>query len=386
MTTPILILDGGLGTSLQQKYHVKFGPSTPLWSTDLVVSAPHTLLQCQSDFGRLPVDILLTATYQVSIQAFANTCHSHTSFPRGISADEIPRFLDRAVCIAESATQQQQKQQTQPPQQQQQQHHHQQQQRRHDGAAHAAPKTASVALSLGPYGASMIPSQEYSGQYDGQHNSEQSLYEWHRERLALFGKVKGLASRVSHLAMETIPRVDEIAAMRRALDTESAHLAGVPFWMSCLFPGEEDEGDALLPSGETIQEALRTMFDATVASCLPWGVGINCTKVWKVSSLVQRYEAVMADLVREGNVDQWPALVLYPDGTNGEVYNTVTQQWELPQGKTQQERLPWEEQLAEVVMAAQSRGKWKQIVVGGCCMASSEDIARLRNLLLSRKT
>ncbi|KAG5991040.1 hypothetical protein E4U43_004122 [Claviceps pusilla] len=379
--TPILILDGGLGTSLEQKYHIKFGPSRPLWSTDLVVSAPHTLLQCQSDFGRLPVDILLTATYQVSVRAFNNTCHSHTSFPRGIGASDIPRFLERAVCIAESATQQQQHQPQQ--QEQQEQPHHQEeeedeeeqqgQRRQHEGAR------ASVALSLGPYGATMIPSQEYSGQYDSQHDSQASLYEWHRERLALFGKVDGLSSRVSHLAMETIPRVDEIAAMRRALDAVP-ELAGVPFWMSCLFPGEGQ----VLPTGETIQEALRTMFDASVARCLPWGVGINCTKVRKVPALLERYEEVVADMVREGIVAEWPALVLYPDGTNGEVYNTATQEWELPQQDTttQDKKLPWEQQLVEAVRATQSRGKWKQIVVGGCCMTSSEDIARLRNILL----
>ncbi|KAG6002247.1 hypothetical protein E4U21_003284 [Claviceps maximensis] len=388
---PILILDGGLGTSLQQKYHIKFGPSTPLWSTDLVVSAPHTLLQCQSDFGRLPVDILLTATYQVSVQAFSNTRDSHASFPQGIGEADIPQFLERAVYIAETATQQQQRQQRRRRQQEDEQQEEEgerdghgqrererdrEQEQRHDGAR----TTASVALSLGPYGATMIPSQEYSGQYDDQHNSQGSLYEWHRHRLELFGKVRDLSSRVSHLAMETIPRVDEIAAMRRALDAVP-ELSGVPFWMSCLFPGDGID----LPSGETIREALRTMFDGTVATCLPWGVGINCTKVSKIPSLLERYEEAVADMVSEGIIDEWPVLVLYPDGTNGEVYNTSKQQWELPQHErdtTPDKRRPWEHQVADAVRTTQSRGKWKQIVVGGCCMANSEDIARLRDILL----
>ncbi|KAG6055936.1 hypothetical protein E4U17_002608 [Claviceps sp. LM77 group G4] len=363
MTTPILILDGGLGTSLEEKYHIKFGPSTPLWSSDLVVSAPHTLLQCQADFGRLPVDILLTATYQVSIEGFANTCESHASFPEGIDAANIPQFLERAVCIAESATRQQQRQQ-QP-----------------GGRAASAGSVASVALSLGPYGACMSPSQEYSGRYDEQHDSQDALYEWHRERLALFAKVDGLSRRVAYLAMETIPRVDEIAAMRRALDTVP-ELADVRFWMSCLYPSE---GEAL-PTGESVKEALRTMLDKSLARSLPWGVGINCTNVRKVPTLLQRYEEVMEEMVSEGLVEEWPALVLYPDGTKGEVYNSTTKKWEMPQDiadkSAVQSDVPWEQQLADAVRATQSRGKWKQIVVGGCCRATSEDIARLRMILL----
>ncbi|VUC33016.1 unnamed protein product, partial [Clonostachys rosea] len=80
--TEIKILDGGLGTSLETDFAVKFSHSTPLWSSHLLVSDPETLLQCQSNFGRVPVDVLLTATYQVSIQGFADTKTSQT--PTGI--------------------------------------------------------------------------------------------------------------------------------------------------------------------------------------------------------------------------------------------------------------------------------------------------------------
>jgi homocysteine S-methyltransferase len=33
-------------------------------------------------------------------------------------------------------------------------------------------------------------------------------------------------------------------------------------------------------------------------------------------------------MVDANEVDQWPDLVIYPDATNGEVYNATTQQWE----------------------------------------------------------
>ncbi|EFY87108.1 AdoMet-homocysteine methyltransferase [Metarhizium acridum] len=337
----ILLLDGGLGTSLEQKYNLKFNSSKPLWSSDLLVSDPNTLLKCQSDFGAIPVDILLTATYQVSIEGFAGT--KSPRFPDGISSLDIPQFLETAVEVAENAT------------------------REHHG---------TVALSLGPYGACMIPSQEYSGKYDDAHNSQEALYDWHRERMQLFSRVQGLASRIGYISMETIPRADEIASMRRALD-QVPELAGVPFWMSCLYPGDNQR----LPSGESPEAALRAMFDPRVAKSVPWGVGINCAKVWKLTPLLKQYESVVHALVQDGTLPEWPALVLYPDGTNGEAYNTVTQEWEVADDAEDVTRVPWEEQLAEAVRGTEARGKWKQIVVGGCCMASSQDIARLRQAL-----
>lgn len=123
------------------------------------------------------------------------------------------------------------------------------------------------------------------------------------------------------------------------------------------------------------------MLDPSLAKAVPWGVGINCTKVWKLDSLLRRYEAAIKNLLHEGVIADWPALVLYPDGTNGEVYNTTTKQWELPEGAEREDRIPWEKQLTEVVRATEERGKWPQIIVGGCCRASPSDIKRLRGCI-----
>lgn len=341
---PILILDGGLGTALEQKYNLAFSPATPLWSAHLLVSDPDTLLACQADFGRgVPVDVLLTATYQVSVAGFAGT--RTPASPQGIGRAQIPGYVDAAVRIAARAT------------------------RRGDAAA--------VALSVGPYGACMLPSQEYSGAYDDAHGTRAALREWHLERMRLFAAVPELSSRVGYVALETIPRVDEIEAMRQALDSVP-ELSSVPFWMSCLYPGDAEA----LPDGSAPEDAVRAMLDPRLANAVPWGVGINCTKVWKLDALLRRYEATIAGLLRDGLVKAWPALVLYPDGTNGEVYNTTTQKWELPDDATVGERVPWEAQLAEVVRGTEERGGWRQIIVGGCCMASCEDIKRLRHVLV----
>lgn len=348
MASPILILDGGLGTSLEQKYNCKFDKSTPLWSSDLLVSDPDTLRRCQADFGRVPVDILLTATYQVSLEGFAGT---RGPDGRGIGPAQIPRYLEEAVRIGEAAAARDV-------------HHG-------DGGR--------IALSIGPYGACMVPSQEYSGAYDADHSTAEALYAWHGERMRLFASsVADVQDRLAYVALETIPRVDEITAMRRALAGVPA-LSSLPFWMSCLFPGDGGQ----LPDGTSVEAALAAMLDPSVEGPACWGVGINCTKVHKLDGLLRRYEGAVGEMVKRGVVKAWPALVLYPDGTNGEVYNTETQLWELPKGEEgSPERAPWAKQLAEMVRGTQERGQWSQIVVGGCCMAGSEDIATLRRELV----
>jgi hypothetical protein len=59
---------------------------------------------------------------------------------------------------------------------------------------------------------------------------------------------------------------------------------------------------------------------------------MNCTKIHKLPGLVERFGVAVDGAVKNGIVGAAPYLVLYPDGTNGEVYNTTTQVWEKPDG------------------------------------------------------
>lgn len=289
----IQILDGGLGTSLEDQYGVNFdSTSTPLWASHLLVSDPTTLQSCQTDFGAAGVDVLLTATYQVSPEGFART--KTAEYPDGIPKDAIGRFLRTAVNVAERAK---------------------------------VRDTVKIALSLGPYGACMIPGQEYSGAYDATHDDEESLYRWHLERLRLFTEAEGdLLSRMQYIAFETLPRLDEVRAVRRAI-----HDSGitVPFWISCVFPREDD----LLPDGCEIEQVVAAAVAPMDGGLVPWGIGMNCVKAHKVSSLIEKFGDAVDKAIAVGQVPAAPALVLYPDGTNGEIYNTSTQTWEKPGGQ-----------------------------------------------------
>lgn len=45
-------------------------------------------------------------------------------------------------------------------------------------------------------------------------------------------------------------------------------------------------------------------------------------------------------------------------------------------------QMPWETQLADVVESTSNTGRWRSVVVGGCCKTTDRDIARLRGVVL----
>ncbi|PYH41591.1 homocysteine S-methyltransferase family protein [Aspergillus saccharolyticus JOP 1030-1] len=352
MTTqvPILILDGGLGTTLQDHHSITFtSTSTPLWSSHLLISSPSTLLACQRSFVTAGSDVLLTATYQVSTEGFSRT--KTPEFPTGIPRAAIAPYIRTGLSVAADAT---------------------------------ANTDCKVALSLGPYGACMIPGQEYSGAYDAAHNDEESLFQWHLERLRLIVDAvhetgQTLQEKVQYVAFETLPRLDEVRAVRRAARAAGLDGMGIPFWVVCVFP---IEGRDELPDGSSVEEVVAAALGGgDGAGAVPWGIGLNCTKVHRLERLVKLFEdGVQKVLTRQdaGSKKQ-PALVLYPDGTQGEVYNTTTQVWEnKADGPGAADSRPWEVQLAEVVNHARASGQFSSILVGGCCKASHHDIAKLR--------
>ncbi|KAK7910569.1 hypothetical protein PG985_013050 [Apiospora marii] len=365
MTSPedsVHVMDGGLGTALEDRYGVVFDDSTPLWSSHLIVSDPDTLLACQRDFVDAGADVLLTATYQISIEGFART--KVPAYPEGIPRFAVERYLANAVKIAERASVRK-------------------------AVPGQIPSSASLALSLGPYGACMVPGQEYSGKYDDEHNSEEALYQWHLERLRLFTNVQGLMDRISYVAFETMPRLDEIRAVRRAY--HDSHITNKKLWISCVFPGEANA----LPDGTSVDHAVRGMLEPLSGGSKPWGIGINCTKMHKLASLVASYgesvRAITMCAASSGlNISAPPCLLLYPDGTTqGEVYNTTTKKWEKQQPPPQttasstsssvaDHEGPWAKELAKIVRTTRDKGVFRSFMLGGCCKASAADISQLR--------
>ena len=197
MKSPIYLLDGGLGTTLADNHRCVFNNSTPLWSSHLLLTSPSTLLSAQTSFAAAGADILLTATYQASFAGFAAS---------GVNEHDAVALMRSAVRIARLAF------------------------KHREAGLEKEKGNGKVALSLGAYGATMVPSTEYSGVYDSDHVTRGQLGEWHRRRLEVFldlpdtkmeegVEVKNRCwTNVDFVAFETLPRIEEVSAVRDAMN------------------------------------------------------------------------------------------------------------------------------------------------------------------------
>lgn len=326
---PILLLDGGLGTTLEDEHGIRFSSETsPLWSSHLLMSSAPTLAKAQGDFASAGVDVLLTATYQASFEGFQRTKIEHC--PGGIDKKDAEKFMLSSVRIARNAFKD---------------------------------KSGLVALSLGAYGATTIPSTEYSGEYGTM--TQTDLQRFHRERLSVFLN-HAEWQQIDVIAFETLPRLDEIKAVRRVMQDL---LEEKPYWISCVFPNPDNN----LPDGSMIKDVVSAVLQG---SKLPFALGINCTKLSKIPLLVRQFENAI-----EGVGKIFPRLVLYPDGAADQVYNTSAQVWETQNRMTNTTSPSWDSELCDIVRDVQRRGMWKGLIVGGCCKTAPGHIAALRKRL-----
>ena len=367
MPLPILLLDGGLGTTLESPpCNIHFSSSTPLWSSHLLVSSPKILSNVQQDFVRKGVDVLLTATYQASFEGFAATPRESSQSSEaddnengkvrdaaedpkskaGYDRNEAAALMCSAVSIAHSATTQ-------------------------------SLRKTLVALSIGAYGATMRPSQEYTGAYLPSMLATPNLQSWHADRLSVFTSHPNTWNSIDLVAFETLPLLAEIKAARRVMAEVSSKADQKRLWISCVFPNE----DLRLPDGSNVRQVAEAMVaDGGMEEQVPWGIGVNCTKVGKLRGLVREFEDAVGALVEEGRAKcEWPWLVLYPDGAQGLVYNTSTHAWEAKDGDERVEnKRTWDEEVFEILVEISKRRRWEGVLVGGCCKTSPEDIGNLR--------
>lgn len=359
---PVLLLDGGLGTTLADHHNCVFDHSTPLWSSHLLLtpSGRETLSNVQTAFAIAGADVILTSTYQASYEGFKRS---------GIDEQEAGKCMRGAVEISRKALESKYE--------------------KGKASQHGVRMGGKVALGLGAYGATMLPGAEYSGEYDDEHVGVQQLRDWHLNRISAFvpdskdigeeGNEKAKCwEDVDMVAFETLPRLDEILAVREVMAAVDPREAK-SFWISCVFPGD---GNAL-PDGSSIKEVVAAMLGKRENATRPWGVGINCTKVGKVEGLLVEFENATKELLEaEGKNSRkdnegWPALVVYPDGTNGEVYNTATKVWEKREN-AHTSGAGWDETIYGIVSRVRERKLWKKILVGGCCKTTPDDIRKLR--------
>ncbi|XP_078378829.1 homocysteine S-methyltransferase YbgG-like isoform X1 [Oculina patagonica] len=257
-----LVLDGGLATELTRAGFNLDGD--PLWSARVLVENPQAVKSVHKSFLESGANIVITATYQVSLDGLLQHC--------GLDESKALDVIHKGVKIAQEAC--------------------------HEVYSSNAEcqRKMLVAGSVGPYGACQHDGSEYTGKYVD-NMTTQELMNWHRPRVEALIK-----DGVDILALETIPAQKEAEALIELLKefpTAKAWLS-----LSCKDGTHTCHGE---PFSDVVSK-IASQSKQIVA------VGVNCTAPWFVTSLLQGIK---------GKVDL--PFVVYPN--SGEEWRVGTFKW-----------------------------------------------------------
>ncbi|MEZ6194939.1 MAG: homocysteine S-methyltransferase [Planctomycetota bacterium] len=212
-----LLLDGGLASALAAR---GFSLDGPLWSARAADEAPGLLEEIHRTWAAAGVDVLETATYQMTDEGLAR---------EGRDEAGIAAAWRAAVAAARTAARERET----PP---------------------------VVALSLGPWGVVRADGSEYRGDYA---LAGRELEAFHAARLAR-------APDLRTVAFETFPRLDEARAALRALAADPGREAWLSFTL-------DDRGR--LPDGTDLETAARALDGARGLVA----IGVNCVAPGRVA-------------------------------------------------------------------------------------------------------
>ncbi|KAB2069063.1 hypothetical protein ES319_A08G072100v1 [Gossypium barbadense] len=164
------VIDGGLATELELH---GADLNDPLWSAKCLLTSPHLIRSVHLDYLEAGADIIITASYQATIQGFE---------AKGFSREQSENLLKKSVDIALEAR-----------------------------------------PSVGSYGAYLADGSEYSGCY-GEAMTVNALKEFHRRRVQVLAEAGP-----DIIAFETVPNKIEAQAFAELLDEE--HIK-IPAWLT----------------------------------------------------------------------------------------------------------------------------------------------------------
>ncbi|KAM7256062.1 hypothetical protein ACFE04_011803 [Oxalis oulophora] len=315
----IAIIDGGFATELE-RYGADL--NDPLWSAKCLLTSPHLVRQVHLDYLEAGADIILTASYQATIQGFE---------AKGYSREESETFLRKSVEIAcEARTVYNE---------------------RCDINASGTEKDGKVikrrpilvAASVGSYGAYLADGSEYSGIY-GDAITVQALKDFHRRRVQVL-----VESGPDLIAFETIPNKIEAQAYAELLEEEDIK---IPAWFSF-----NSKDGVHVVSGDSVAEC------ASIAdsSKKVVAVGINCTPPRFIHGLVLAIKKVTSKPV-----------LIYPN--SGETYDPNRKEWVQSTGVSDEDFVSYVKKWCEDGAS----------LVGGCCRTTPNTIRAIYGKLSDR--
>jgi len=262
------VLDGGMATELEK---LGCDLSGPLWSAHVLREQPEKIAAVHESYLAAGADCILTASYQVSAEAYAEI---------GLTAEDAAESLRASVRLAEEARS------------------------RLDSA-----RRALIAASLGPYGAALHNGAEYHGNYD---ISFDELIAFHTRRIGVLAETNA-----DLVAFETVPSLEEAKAIVAAL----APFPEIAAWVSFTCKDE-----SRVAHGEAIS-ACAALLDAVPQIV---ALGINCTPPSFVAALIRRIKSATAKpvVVYPNSGESWDAEHRCWTGSSDPAdFGRLAQQW-----------------------------------------------------------
>ena len=286
----IVILDGSMSRLLEEQ---GLEINHRLWTALALVEQPEAIYQVHKQYFDAGANVAITASYQATVKSFEDV---------GYSEKQAIAYIELSVTLAKKAKQ--------------------------DSKGGQA---KWIAGSIGPYGAYLSDGSEYTGAYQ---ISDYELKDFHEERIKAL-----IASGVDVLAIETIPRLDELRVILNIIA-----VINFPVWVSISLKDTAHlaNGDSLPDFQQLVEQ------DQNVIA-----YGINCVSPQLVAPVIENL-----------SVAATKPLVAYPN--SGAIFDAVTKTWS-------------EEISVEQVFSTDARC-WHQKgakLIGGCCCSTEHDIARL---------
>lgn len=293
--TGILVIDGAMSTALEQR---GFDTSGSLWTARALIEQPELIRQVHMEYFRAGADCGISCSYQASVPGFLEA---------GLTHREAERLIRQSVQILRNA--------------------------REEWWQEEGEKTGRAyplcAASVGPYGAYLADSSEYSGIYSIE---DEELRRFHESRMALLWNAGA-----DLLVIETQPSMREVR-----IETEIAEALGAEYWISFTCPEREH-----LYTGERLDECVKELSSGHPHLRM---VGVNCVPPRNVKALIQIIK----------NATDLPVAV-YPN--SGERFDPVSRTWHRPPAP-----ISWKSLAEQWIKTGAS-------AVGGCCRTTEKETA-----------
>lgn len=314
----VAVVDGGLATELERH---GADLNDPLWSAKCLQTSPHLIRSVHLDYLEAGADIIITASYQATIQGFE---------AKGFSTEEGEAMLRKSVEIAREARDMYIENCSKTTHEA-------------DNGKILKNRPILIAASVGSYGAYLADGSEYSGNY-GDAITVEVLKDFHRRRVEIL-----VESHPDLIAFETIPNKIEAQAYAELLEEEDIY---IPAWFS--FNSKDGinvvNGDSLLECMSIAESSKRVV-----------SVGINCTPPRFIHELILAIKRVTSK-----------PIVIYPN--SGERYDPDQKVWVENTGVSDEDFVSYVNKWCELGAS----------LVGGCCRTTPNTIKAISETL-SRK-